>query len=374
MNATALATARADPDAGRSAQGGDARAHTRAAFALAYALVVFAEAVIYDLGTTASAFRFTPGQLALSACIDAGAWWACIALAEHGFRLRAPRPAPYAVAAIAAAIVATYLHLLTETWYFAPRADLNQGRAYTTIWMLHTYGLWRAAAATVVYAFRLRWLADTASLRAARMAEAALARQAIETNLRTLQGRVDPRFLFDALAQVERLCKAVPERADRILETLIAYLRAALPETDAPARTLADELALVEAYVALVRARADGEIAFVVDADAAARTVALPPLLLLPLVEHACAGVADSGMPLVLTVAGRADRHRLRVVVTARGRPGAGPPAADRIGFVRRQLAELYGDAAGLAVDDTGNTDTRITLEVPDERPERHHR
>ena len=234
--------------------------------------------------------------------------------------------------------------------------------------------MWRAAAATVVYAFRLRWLADTASLRAARMAEAALARQAIEANLRTLQGRVDPRFLFDALAQVERLCKAVPERADRILETLIAYLRAALPETDAPARTLADELALVEAYVALVRARADGEIAFVVDADAAARTVALPPLLLLPLVEHACAGVADSGMPLVLTVAGRADRHRLRVVVTAHGRPGAGPPAADRIGFVRRQLAELYGDAAGLAVDDTGNTDTRITLEVPDERPERHHR
>lgn len=373
MNATALSAARPGPDAGRTARGGDERARTRAAFALAYALVVFAEAAIYDMGATASAFRFTLGQLALSACLDAGAWWACIALAEHGFRLRAPRPAPYAVAAVAAAIVATYLHLLTETWYFAPRADLNQGRAYTTIWMLHTYGLWRAAAVTVVYAFRLRWVADTAALRAARMAEAALARQAVEANLRTLQGRVEPRFLFEALAQVERLCEAAPERADRILESLIAYLRAALPEADAPARTLADELALVEAYVALVRARADGEVALVVDADAAARAVALPPLLLLPLVEHACAGSADSGMPLVLTVAGRADRGRLRVAVTARGRPVANPSTADPIGFVRRQLAELYGDAARLAVDDTGNTDTRITMEVPDERPERHH-
>ncbi|MCC7215218.1 MAG: histidine kinase, partial [Burkholderiales bacterium] len=321
MSAAAPALARpAAAEVPPTAGGGRERARTRALFAAAYALIVFAEAVIFDSGVYASAFRFTLGQHALSACIDGGAWWLCVALVERGFRLRAVRPAVYVVATLAAAIVATWLHLVTQTWYFAPRADLNEGRAYATIWMLHLYGLWRAAAVTILYCFRLRSVSDAASLHAARVEQAALARQAIEANLRALQGRVDPRFLFESLAQVERLCDAAPERADRILDALIAYLRAALPEADAPARTLADELTLVEAYVALVRARADGEVALVVDADAAAQAAALPPSLLLPLVEHACAGGADGRAPLVLTIAGLVDRGRLRVSVNARGR------------------------------------------------------
>ncbi|MCC7218951.1 MAG: hypothetical protein IT517_19410, partial [Burkholderiales bacterium] len=88
----------------------------------------------------------------------------------------------------------------------------------------------------------------------------------------------------------------------------------------------------------------------------------------------ACAGGADGRAPLVLTIAGLVDRGRLRVSVNARGRPAAAATEDDRIGFVRRQLAELYGDAAALAVHVDGNADTRITLEVPDERAERHHR
>lgn len=359
---------------GPAAGSGAPRGRTRALFAGGYAFVVFAEAAIFASGAQGSAFRFTPGQQALSACIDGGAWWLCIALAERGFRMDAPRVATYVAATIAAAIVATWLHLVTQTWYFAPRADLNEGRAYATIWMLHLYGLWRAAVVTILYGFRLRSVADAASLHAARVEQAALARRAVEANLRALQGRVDPGFLFESLAQAERLCDTAPERADRILDALIAYLRAALPEADAPARTLADELALVDTYVALVRARADGEVALVVDADAATQAAALPPMLLLPLVEHACAGAGDGGAPLVVTLAGLAARGRLRVVVNARGRTAAGAPADDRIGFVRDQLAQLYGDAAALVVDENTNADTRITLEVPDERPEGHHR
>jgi hypothetical protein len=51
-----------------------------------------------------------------------------------------------------------------------------------------------------------------------------------EIRLQALQARIDPRFLFDALAAVERIHDIDAAVGDRLLDNLIKYLRAVVPD------------------------------------------------------------------------------------------------------------------------------------------------
>ena len=69
-----------------------------------------------------------------------------------------------------------------------------------------------------------------------------------------MQARVEPRFLFNTLAQVERLYEIDAQRADRMLDDLIVYLRAALPQLRETTSTLSREIELAKAYLNIVEA------------------------------------------------------------------------------------------------------------------------
>jgi hypothetical protein len=99
---------------------------------------------------------------------------------------------------------------------------------------------------------------------------------------------------------------------------------------------LDDELAIVEAYLAIERARFEERLAVTVDADDAARRVLVPPLLLQPLVENA---VKHGVAPL------RAARRP----VSARVEPAAGAAARAPRPRDRRRRGRRRGDARGAA-------------------------
>ena len=56
-----------------------------------------------------------------------------------------------------------------------------------------------------------------------------LERKAGDARLRLLQAQVQPHFLFNTLANVRALVKAGSPQAPAVLDSLIAYLRAAVP-------------------------------------------------------------------------------------------------------------------------------------------------
>jgi two-component sensor histidine kinase len=112
-------------------------------------------------------------------------------------------------------------------------------------------------------------------------------RRATEAQLRLLQAQMEPHFLFNTLANVQSLIDSAPAQAKQMLESFTDYLRATLAQLRSDDSTLANELALAEAYLQLMAARMAGRLQFKIDADAAARSAVLPPLLLQPLVENA---------------------------------------------------------------------------------------
>ena len=142
------------------------------------------------------------------------------------------------------------------------------------------------------------WMAMSALLRqrdeaarnqalAFRLERSELERKAIDARLRLLQAQVEPHFLFNTLANVRELVDSGSPQASRVLDTLITYLRAAVPRLHEATTTIALEAQLVRSYLELMQMRMPDRLQFAVSIDDAALNVRCVPTTLLTLVENA---------------------------------------------------------------------------------------
>ena len=156
-----------------------------------------------------------------------------------------------------------------------------------------------------------------------------------------------------------------------MLDELIAYLRAAMPLMRDTSSTLAQELELVRAYLAIVKVRLGDRLDYACVAPAAGSEIRMPPMMLLPLVDHAIAhGIERSR-----------DDGRLRVDIETSGMhvrlsivdSGAGflPEAGDEpIAEIRSRLSVLYGGRATLMLRRRETNASEAVLDFPLERAE----
>jgi hypothetical protein len=178
--------------------------------------------------------------------------------------------------------------------------------------------------------------------------------------LQAIQARVDPQLLFDMLAAVKRYYEHDTARAERLLDELTAFLRAALPRLRSPSSTLEVEFGLVGCYVRMLRAASDALIELKASLPAALANTVFPAGVLLPLMTHAAAAGAERRIALDAQADGDAG---LRVRVTDAIAPEGA--AVDRL---RASLADLFGERARLRVRKLGAAGTEIELELPRER------
>jgi hypothetical protein len=85
------------------------------------------------------------------------------------------------------------------------------------------------SAAVFLYAHRRAARRTARILHEAELDRIHRSKLAFESRLQAMQARVEPQFLFNTLAQVERLYQLDPALASVMLDDLIAYLRAAMP-------------------------------------------------------------------------------------------------------------------------------------------------
>ena len=142
---------------------------------------------------------------------------------------------------------------------------------------------------------------------------AAAERQAIElreaatrAELRALQAQVQPHFLFNALNALAYLIETDPPAAQRYSERLADMLRYTVEAGNRPVALLSEEIGFVEDYLGVARERYETTLEFVYRGPRELLSLAVPPLLLQPLVEnslkHGCAPGA-AGMHLELAAA-----------------------------------------------------------------------
>jgi signal transduction histidine kinase len=122
-----------------------------------------------------------------------------------------------------------------------------------------------------------------------------LQRQATDAQLHLMTAQIEPHFLLNTLANVQQLVESGSPRAAPVFRSLIAYLRAAMPQLHQRAATLGDEERLVHAYLELMLMRMPDRLAFTVEIEPSLRALPFPPMALLTLVENAIRHGIDPG-------------------------------------------------------------------------------
>jgi len=192
-----------------------------------------------------------------------------------------------------------------------------------------------------------------------------LERQALDARLRLLQAQVEPHFLFNTLANVRALVETGSPQAAPVLQSLIAYLRAAMPRLANEAASLEDELALVRAYLDLMHLRMPDRLSYAVDIPASLLGVRFPPMALLTLVENAVRhGIDPSEQGGRIELGGeRLDDDVVRLWVSDSG-VGLTQPGGNGTGLrnLRERLRVFYGPSARLDLSENSPAGLRAEL------------
>ena len=181
-----------------------------------------------------------------------------------------------------------------------------------------------------------------------------LERNALDARLRLLQAQVKPHFLFNTLANVQALVDVGSPQAPRVLASLIAYLRAAVPRMHEPATTLGQELELVRAYLELMQMRMPDRLDFALRADPGAGAQPCPPMTLLTLVENAVRhGIdpSEEGGSIEVDVRLSGGRCFVRVTDTGVGLAAAPGGLGTGLSTLEERLELAFGGDARLTIE-----------------------
>lgn len=223
------------------------------------------------------------------------------------------------------------------------------------------------------------WVALSALVRQreARVSELSLAvelqrseleRRALEARMNLLTAQVKPHFLFNTLANVHALVETDSPRASQVLESLIAYLRAALPRLSGGGGTLEEELDLCRAYLDLMQLRMPDRLRVEWRVAAGLATLRCPPLTVLTLIENAVRhGIDPSEEGGRIEVEVRREGDHCLVVVRDDG-VGLQPESrglGTGLAALRERLQLVFGEAARLRISARQPRGVLAELEFP---------
>ncbi|HSU17163.1 sensor histidine kinase [Longimicrobium sp.] len=188
------------------------------------------------------------------------------------------------------------------------------------------------------YARRSR-AGEAAGLRLqASLARAELQRTSAE--LRGLQMRVNPAFLFTALDAVASRVHHAPADAERMVVRLADLLRRAMAARGEREVPLEEEMRALEPFLEVERIRLRGRLRVEWEMEDDALDALIPPTLLQPLVADAVAAAGEGEARVTLSA--RRCGEMLEIGVRG-GDPSTDPSGGDAAGEIRDRLSQFYG-------------------------------
>jgi hypothetical protein len=171
-----------------------------------------------------------------------------------------------------------------------------------------------------------------------------------EAELNYLKSQTNPHFLFNTLNNIYALARDKSDLAPEAILRLSKILRFMLYEAGSAYSSIEQELKIIDDYIALERLRYDESLRLAFTQDVEEMRQALPPLLLMPLVENAFKhGASETrGQPFVDIHLSVKQRRLTFVVKNSTGEEAAEKEVRENIGLsnLRRQLELLYTDYA----------------------------
>ncbi len=121
------------------------------------------------------------------------------------------------------------------------------------------------------------------------------------------------------MANIKQYITSDPKKAEHLLTDYTFFLRQSLPSTQTTKGTIANELTLINAYIAVQQTRFP-YIRFIEKTDEKLKDISLPPLLIQPLIENAIAhGLAPQGHQGLITLTIKQTLEKLIIEVADSG-------------------------------------------------------
>lgn len=191
---------------------------------------------------------------------------------------------------------------------------------------------------------------------------------ASEAQLASLESRVHPHFLFNALNSVSALTRDDPAKAEQLIQRLATLLRFSLDANDHGLVTLDEELKIVRDYLEIEQARFGSRLASSVSVAPGAGSLKTPPLAVQTLVEnsvkHAIAPRREGGEVRVGAET-RGDNLVLEVWDSGPGFDLAATPGGHGLDNLAARLKSLFDGRARLQADKRdGGAAVTITMPI----------
>lgn len=201
-------------------------------------------------------------------------------------------------------------------------------------------------------------------------AQRALERNLAEARVAMLRAQLQPHFLFNTLNTISALIGDDPHTAERMVARVGHLLRISLDDTRGATVTLAEDIAALDAYLAIETLRLGDRLTIVRDIAAETMAARVPDLLLQPLVENAIRhGIAPLVGGGTVTLVARREENSLKVMVEDDGVGTAIGPIKEGIGLrnTRERLALVAGTAgvAELNIRSAPNKGFSVEIHMP---------
>jgi LytS/YehU family sensor histidine kinase len=184
--------------------------------------------------------------------------------------------------------------------------------------------------------------------------------------LDALTAQLQPHFLFNTLNSIATLMRRDVDAAEEMLAHLGALLHKTLRSGERHEVTLAEELELLEQYLAIMQIRFEDRLVVRKNIDAGVTGASVPQLVLQPLVENAIRhGISRRPGAGLIEIAATRLGQSLEITVRDDGDGMVGESEGIGLSNTRRRLRQLYGDAQALELAPAAEGGLRVTLRVP---------
>jgi two-component system, LytTR family, sensor histidine kinase AlgZ len=193
-----------------------------------------------------------------------------------------------------------------------------------------------------------------------------------DAKLKALKAQVNPHFLFNSLNSISALTSIDPARAREMCILLADFLRMTLGLGEKSSVPLAEELFLLERFLAIEKVRFGARLKMEEEIQEDCKKLLVPALLLQPLVENAVVhGIANLPEGGTVRLESRCQNGTLFILVENSFDPESTPAHRNGLGIlnVRRRLEARYGSLASVRVVSEEER-FRVELTLPAETAE----
>lgn len=188
-----------------------------------------------------------------------------------------------------------------------------------------------------------------------------------EAELKSLRAQLDPHFLFNSLNSVAALIGNDTAAARQMCFLMAQFFRKSLTLARERSIPLSEEITLIETFLAIERVRFGERLRTKFEVADDVRNVAVPPLVLQPLVENAVHhGVAHMLEGGEVCVSARRREGLVEIVVENPCDPDRPASRSTGVGLnnVRSRIETLAGNRASVDVD-ARDTSFRVSILLP---------